>query len=289
VYDNKQQALSTNGKFNTFTWSSSDANLHPLNIAGNLYGAGSGFIDDVSGSLSDPASFFVDSSICADSRLISACMRMTYTGALQNSSGQMGFIENLPLHSILEGGVGGVPCNVNELFQHAPHTCRLGIDTAEVIFAPDSRTAEIFTQESDGAMENTEPANPTTITQEADTLNPRVFGFVWRGLDMPIGEDAKLSFELIKNSEWRPEASSGLPEVTIKHMGPSKIQPALTGLDSKFPGWTRKVSMAAGSVASQISKAAFAGVTNYARDLALGALKGINPLLGAGVQGLLRG
>jgi hypothetical protein len=199
-------------------------------------------------------------------------MRATYTGSLQNSSGQLGFIENLPLKSVIQGGTAGTnPVNVAQLFNHATHTMRLGVDTTELVYQPAERNSEIFTNVDDGALEiGTLLVSESTMTQEASTLAPKVFGFVWQGLELNPGDLTKLSFELIKNSEWRPTASSGLPETPIVHLGPSKVGPSMTSLEMKAPGWTRRVMDSAGSMGGAIARAAFTGVSKFAGRALMG-------------------
>jgi hypothetical protein len=206
-----------------------------------------------------------------DTRMIAACLQVVYTGQLQNSSGQIGFIENFPLSAVLTGGGGGAQASVNDLFQYASHTTRLGIDKLEVVYSAEDRNAKIFTDEKTGALSaGVIGASSTELTQEAKTIAPKCFGFVWRGIDPGAGTN--LSFEFVKSIEWRPNTGQGVEEFPVCHYGESRLPVVQAALDKSRPGWTRRVMDAVGSKAAKIAQIAFSGITSDMGRAAISAI-----------------
>jgi hypothetical protein len=187
---------------------------------------------------------------------------MTYLGQLQNSSGQFGFIENLPTSQLLFGSTISGPVSVDQLFNHCTQTSRFGVDTIELVYSAADRNSDIFTDPDDGALTSgSVGVFETKVSPKADTLGPKCFGFCWRGVDP--SQISSINFEFIKNIEWRPEASSGLPEVPLKHLGPSRLPVAQALMDRVNPDWTRKIVTSVKSRMGEIAQNAFGGIADF--------------------------
>lgn len=217
--------------------------------------------------MADPASELIGKSnaLVADARTISACMKLTYTGRLDRASGEVAFINNIPLREVL-GPVDAnsfQPLSVDELFRLAPNRQRLGIDTLECVYRPEAELSGLFHSSQDYALEYPPAETKTDVTvigESARVREPRVFGFAWRGLDAGSSD---LSFEFTKNIEWRPSATSGfVATVQRSSAGPGGqgyIASALTYLDKHMPGWQERTVDSAKTLVSKVAQAAFAG------------------------------
>lgn len=251
---------------NMFMFISDDPTLSPPNTAANPYGAFSplsvGQVD-VGHVLDDPAANLLRSDIVADARVISACMQMTYYGKLQDSAGEVGFISNLPVSEIMEGGTGGIPASVNNLMAYCANKHRLGIDTLENVYRPNELSSNHFRTNVDTLLDVADQtAGPSVVSQSATTLSPRVFGFVWRNVEPSAG----LTFDFVKSIEWRAVASSGLTQTPIQTTGASLVPHVNAAIDrhTKRDGhslWER-IKGGMSTATSEISKIAFSGSSN---------------------------
>lgn len=262
---------------NCFGWSSTTGAIVPTNTVAAPYGTGAQWAVNGGGfAINDPAGSLAAGDMVLDARTLSACMKMTYFGAMNDSSGLVGFIDNLPLEALLSGGTAGVAMSVDDVLRASTDVRRLGVDTLECVYRPSEENSGVFKSELDGAMLiGTPTVTVTTITQESLIRAPIVFGFAWTGL---TGGNASLSFDLVKNVEWRPEPLSGINSVAPKSTGPSKIQETLAILDRKSPNWSHKVVSEIGGLTSQVAKMAFTGVggraTRFIANRALGYASG---------------
>jgi len=229
-----------------------------------------GLVNGGTGSfLPDPAAQLIASTanqagLMQDMRTVSACIRMSYTGRMDRSSGQMAFVENVPLSTIL-GHTSGAslesqPISIDQLFNLSPAAQRLGVDTLEVVWRPSAENPATFVGESDHALytstdEFLAPLFPTQIGDYANSREPTVFGFAWRG-----ALESQLAFEFFKNVEWRPRFDKGftaqIPRAINDHDYTGDV---LKFLDELDPSWTRRILDASQSATSRIISAAFAG------------------------------
>lgn len=264
---NPNQTFSSGG--NIFMWSSDSSTHQPWNTDTVPYGTDDGQQLGVTAqTIPDPAANLLKSDIVSDARVLSACLQMTYFGKMQDSSGEVGFVSNLPVQELLYGGktnpaTGNVPqpFSVDDLLRYVNVKQRLGVDTLENVYRLNELSSEHFRSEHQPLVDvGTIGVISSRVNVTAQTLTPRVFGFVWRNVQPGAG----LTFDLTKSIEWRAEASSGIAQVPIRSSGPSMVPHINQAIDrhASLGGgslWHR-VASAGRTVASQISKIAFTGV-----------------------------
>jgi hypothetical protein len=196
-----------------------------------------------------------------------------------------GVIDNLPISDLLgtldSAGTTSLPANVNELMAYATIKQRLGVDTVETTYRLNKDSSDHFRDSADFLLDKVS-GDATKVSEIADAVSPRVFGFVWRN----TAAIAPLNFEFTKSVEWRPATGSGLPQIPTKSYGPSKVDRTNTIIDSNafLAGLRTRVLSSTASVAGQIAKAAFTGVTNYGASVARAALPALDSsMMGAGM------
>jgi hypothetical protein len=269
---------------NLFGFATDDPGRHPTLGAGVFqgFGIGNAFVDGlthtVSSSFPDPAWKLVsdENAIVLDARTLSACIRMAYYGAMFTSAGQVGFVENVPLSLLIghpdQDGLEHKeqPASVNDLFKLAARTQRMGTSTLEVLMRH-TPGSELFQSSSDPAIfthvltdhpnpqfvgDFAEPSSAPRLGENADNFAATVFGFVWKNVTNP----AALSFELVKNVEWRPSLDSGFQAVKpVSVAGSSYVDKAQEFLDKRVPEWRARTSEAVGTAADKIASIAFTG------------------------------
>lgn len=251
---------------NLFAWNAVSPATQPINVSPTAsYGDHfmsdfeNGSVMSTAASGSDPAYGILEDDIVQDARPISACVSITYTGTMANASGQIGFIDNFPLESLLSGGVGDNPPSVDELFRYTSKTSRLGVDTLEIVSRVND-SGHFFRDENDSPV-LVNPGgltNPATVTPLGAAQQPRFFGFCWRGLDAAASNP--LVFELTKNFEWRAAPRSGFaaaPPVTYFDSPPA--HDVQRRLDAKVPGWDSGRSPGPDDGATRIAKLGYTG------------------------------
>jgi hypothetical protein len=254
---------------NLFLWSSSDPSQQPFNDKSDndsqmAYGSqqSEDFVTATAQSsaftATDPAQPFLASDIVQDARTISSCIRMKYTGQMYHASGEVAFIEDLPIQSLLYGAAGAEAASVNQLFQQANHTARLGVQNAEIVARPDehagtfrdSFTTPINVAITDRGVSTSSMASQSNVSNDGKIRSPSVFGFAWRGIDLGSATNVNLAFDLVKNIEWRPEPVSGLTHATPVTLSPIPCtQSAVAYLDEHHPGWTTRLFSGLGAAA----------------------------------------
>lgn len=201
------------------------------------------------------ATEFVTSSTVSDFRLVSACIRATYTGALQDSQGILASIENLPVDTLLLGQATlDAAASVDNLFSLSSNVKRFGPDTHEIRYR--NTGSESFKLDSFGVMSLGEAGvSRTTLTPEAQRFAPTMFGFAWKGLDT-----SKISFDFIQNIEWRPETRSGFVSVVPRQITPSgHAKTVMAWLDKNYPDWTTVAHKTATSGLLRMASSMFSG------------------------------
>ena len=250
------------GNINSLMFHSGDPDFEAVNSANDPLGLG---VDPYSAgrgmAVQDPASSFVDSttSIAADDRHASSCMRLIYNGTISSCAGEIAFIENLPFEQVLAGSQPVTDISVNSLFQRATKTQRLGLDTQEIVFRPDVVSPPYWVNHYGGGAFF--GGNPGTLASyvspfEANT-RPRWFGFAFRGMTNDL--ISNLRFDRFKIVEWRPNKEVGIPGVIPKTTSSvDPIREAMKMLD-RIPEWSTKIIPSALSVGSRLAQLALTG------------------------------
>jgi hypothetical protein len=182
---------------------------------------------------------------------------MAYLGPMQSAAGQVAFLENVPLTDLLDS-------SVDELFRLSTTVKRIGVGTHEVKFRPSENSKFFSTYETANTTTESQRdvSSPLTLGSEGsgattveDIRGPRVFGFAWRGTE----NATNITFEFIKNVEWRPRNDSGLPSIKpVALHESSMVHHAERELDRKHgSSWSLSSLM---SPAGQIAETAFTGV-----------------------------
>jgi hypothetical protein len=251
---------------NIFTWSNTSSSARPANTATHPYGHEAVRFpltgdQPTTGHVDDPCSAFVGSQgyTAEDARLLAACIRMTYTGRMDASTGQVAFL-SLPLSAltdITDNGLASVSPSVDELFTYANKTCRLGIDPFETVYRVGEQDDKFLDSTARGLQYNNLIANPSHVGNYPDAHEAMVFGFAWRGLIQGVA--ASQVFEFTKVIEWRPRITIGFQRPPTRSIGLSRVAQAKAQLDAIDPDWTDRLITAGESLVSQIGKAAFTG------------------------------
>lgn len=290
-FSNQKNVVFPKAKGNLVVWLSDDPSQNPVNTTAEPYGNGNHNAPEPSNTaefLADPAANLLESDIVSDARPLAACLQLTYTGTLLNAAGEICFITNLPAASVLNGGTGNVPLNVNDLFAYAPHKERFSPETHEVKFRPGD-ASKFYRNEEDALFSfpvaSGAATGPTAVTEVAEGFVPKVIGFAWRGLT----PGSSLTYDVIKNIEWRAETGSGLGQMTEMHSGPSQAPVVNAYLDSHPKhNWFGRIGHAMSTgfgIANQMASLALSAAPslgNYAMGAAaeaLPALEYIAPLL----------
>jgi len=251
-----------------FGYATDDTGIRPVNDTniGSYFGQAQSFLDSfaatTAASFSDPAHFIVSAGLVQDARLLSACMRMTYTGRLDRSAGQVAFIENVPLVSLIGDEAKGPTLSVDDLFRMSDSVQRIGVDTLEVVHRPDLELASVFHDTNDAGLFKKPGDTYTHLATSGEMTQPTVFGFAWRNLstsaETPL---ANLTFDLTKNIEWRPKPLAGITVVTPKVTGPPGVLArTIETLDRIDPSWSKRILDSASSLAGKVVTMAATGV-----------------------------
>jgi len=246
-----------------FVYQTSLSNAAPANVPAGPYGAGSAQPAAINTAyhVADPAAALVASDVVADARCLSACMTMTFLGKMIDSSGEVCFLQNVPISELLSGGTGSTPATIDQLFNYSASKQRFGVETLETVYRLNLNSSDKF---RDDTLFPLVLAGGITVTDPvSETFAPRVFGFAWRG----TAPDAPISFDFIKNIEWRPEAISGFAQVPIVNSGRSFAGPALSFIDQMGPEAWSHVKGAAVRLGARMVRAAFTGNAANALEL----------------------
>lgn len=225
------------------------SSTQPLNTTANPFGSAAGTGDPEGYTIDCGASAFVTSAVVADYRTVGACMRVTYTGAMQSAAGLVGYLENIPTHSLIDD----LP-SVDDMMAYAHDVQRLGVDTFEVVWRPDQMD-DIFKVESDAPITIGSGALSVT-SSESKRFNPMWSGFVFHS----VTAMSDLSIEFYQNVEWRPNIDQGyVPRHPSTINEPGYFQRVVQYLDENYPDWTRKIISSAVGGASQVARMALTG------------------------------
>jgi hypothetical protein len=167
-------------------------------------------------------------------------MKMIYTGAMNNSSGELAILPSVPMNSLLYGASG--PASVDQLFNIAPHITRLSTEPHEVKYKHGTEVPSFIVSNNGALLTGVPGTNVTTeSTGHWAFAAQRWMGFAWRG----VTANSAIRFEMVKNIEWRPEPVSGMsitPPVRTAVIPP--YLEAERELDMMDEHWTSKLMMA---------------------------------------------
>ena len=236
-------------------FTSTAGNIGPLNTVADPAFATTTPTDTQGFSQSEGAESFVQSATVSDFRLISSCMTLKYTGSMSASKGVVGYLENVPADTLLVGNAGA-PATVDQLFNLASQTKRLGVHEHELKYRTNSHISSVFKSDQDAVYTlGTAGASVTALTSEALRFSPTFYGYVWKGV---VTSD--LLFENVQNIEWRPEVNSGYSStVPTQLQPPGYLDMVKKYLDDKYPGWTTQVIHGAAYGAGKLASAALTG------------------------------
>jgi hypothetical protein len=206
----------------------------------------------------DPAHNFVSEGIVQDARTISACIDLTYFGAMYEAEGEITFINNLPATAIVDIGSTS-SASVDELFQWSGNAQRLGVDTLTNKWRPTSE--DIFYDDEAKFVNLGNPGiSGSFVDPVAVTRGPHLFGFAFRGLS--TDQTNKLRYNLSKIVEWRAKPSSGLAQTNARSTGISTMEKVVKELDTYMPGWQHEAKTQMYNGATYLAKLAMTGATS---------------------------
>lgn len=253
------------GRESAFAWTTTDSSKRPTDTQLDPYGGGILWDADAKTAafVQDPAHPLLLTDMVQDGRCLSACLQMTYFGPMFSSGGEVSVIENLPVSAILTGGPNNDPFTVDELFNFAASSHRLGTDTEELVYRTSDVNSSVFYDYKQDLVTNN---GITELTPQASTRGPRLFGFVWRNIPTLGGafeqkfDHASLTFVMLKNVEWRPQPQVGITQVPVSTSARSHVPLIQSKLDRSHPGWTHRFLSSVGSAVSNVARAALTGV-----------------------------
>jgi len=256
------------GTFNCVVAVTATATANPLNTSANPFGSSAPNGDNISVG----AGPFCQTDTVADARCIGACIKASYTGRMDASSGIVCVVDNIPAEAVL-GPDGVTPVSVQELFNLSTTVRRFGTDPIEVKYRPHD-SSSIFRSNSEGVFEYAS-GQVTTLTAEAERAGSRLMGFAFKG----VTDMDEIMLEFHQNIEWRPNVDSGFVTINSKQLNPlGHAQKILRYLDKNHPHWWSSLEKAASSVVSDISKMAFTGIVPIGTEASWSALLREAPL-----------
>lgn len=244
------------------------------------FGAGLTTSTITASTIADPCYNFINGNTARDARLVSACIRSDYLGAMSDVSGQVVMVENLMLADLVDQ----LP-SVNELFDYYGKTHRVSLDTSEVVYRPEVTGLERFLDPEDHALVIGATGAASAVGNDAHHFQPTVFGFAWRGL--PAADLSKITVEFIKNIEWRPETGQGLRGNVPNSItgGVNMQKAALVALDQTHPGWNTPTYEKIASGVTTMAKAVWSGI---APSIAANGAKYVGRIAGNVAMGAAR-
>lgn len=242
---------------NCFLWQSSDPQIRPLNSTAvydplllqnpPIYGLArsTGAQWTSAQYIPDPASGFAAGTVCEDARLLSSCIRMTYTGRQSDAAGIICPIRNLSLTDLIQrndstGDFSGKGLSVSDLFKLSAVQERLGTTVHEIRSRDsDNELDEWQTIYDPAVYPGSYLATQNSITTMDPAIQPRepaCYGFAWR--DVEAAQFTKMYIELYKNFEWRPKSTAGISLPVEERISTvSNVPKAMQYLDRIKHGW----------------------------------------------------
>jgi hypothetical protein len=246
--------VNTAETINCFIYVTADSSVKLANTVADPLGTGT-----TSGNtLAVGASTFVGTATVSDFRLISACIRATYTGALQDSSGLLAHVQNLPVDTVLLGQASIDQCaSVDDIFALSSEVERFGVETHETRYRPNGAALEVFKQDASAVYDlGVAGTSRTTMTNESKRFAPVFFGFAWKGI-----RASDIALDFVQNIEWRPETRAGFVSVVPRQMNPVGYKGQVTAwLDQHYPGWATAAASHARNAALRLATSVFTGI-----------------------------
>lgn len=212
----------------------------------------------------DPAHAFVSGAVCDSARHLGSCLKMSYTGKMSDASGQISYLQNIPLDNLLRED--GTAATVNQLFILSQDSRRMGVDTHSIVYQPLDPGMERFRTQNDGCIIQGDVN--TSVSEHADdakVYTPTGFGFAFRGI--PAADLPNYVLEFHKNIEWKPATGQGMPIVPpAASASTSFIKSTVDKLNQIDPTWWDQASNAANYLANRVSRLALTGVANAAKQ-----------------------
>lgn len=238
--------------FNAFFFSTSAVGTAPVNSVPTPFGTGgnSGDTQGISGARG--AAAFNSGPVVADMRCVGACIRLSYHGRMDAASGQIAYLVNLPIETLVDAS--GAIASVEELFTLSSTVERLGLETQEIRWRP-TPASHYFKTERDGVA-TVVSSGITGLTSEALRFGPKLIGFAWKN----VPTTADLTIQYIQNIEWRPNVAQGFvaqPPKQIRNEG--YIERLLRYLDSTRPGWQSAAMKGTANLAFNVARMAYTG------------------------------
>lgn len=234
------------GSFNCLFVASTNSSDHPSNNGANPLGSS---LTDLK--LEVGAGPFCQSATVSDARCVGACLRATYTGRMDASSGIIAVIDNIPAEAVLNGST---TVSVDELIALSSVVERANLATLEVKYKP-SDYSHVFRTNSEGLFDFT-TGIVTTISDEAERSGAHLMGFAFKG----VTSMADFIFEFHQNIEWRPNVDSGfISKVPRQLKSAGHSSEVIKYLDNHHPNWWTNVKGMASSTATSLAQAAFTG------------------------------
>lgn len=234
-----------------FIFGHNTSSTEPPNTTAEPYGTGGNTALAINVGSSD----FVSSAVCSDFRLLSACIKLNYTGSISTCAGLVTRVSGLSVDTLLHGSATDAPISVDDIFALTDGAERLSLDTMELRHRPDTDLADSFKSDDDALIyKGVAASEPSILTNESKRFHPTVFGFAWKGVPT-----ASLSATFIQNIEWRPDGQSGIsiPRPVQLH-DEGYVSKLLKYADDYFPGWQNAATGAAKSFAAKAISNAFA-------------------------------
>jgi len=244
---------------NAFVYSDNAASDSPTNSIAAPLGT-TNYYDNSGEFIQVGAGGFIDSASCSQFRVISACMRITYSGPALSAAGNLAYLEDLPAEVLIEGDSTN-PISVSEAFILASKTERFGIETREIVSRPSERSRIWKTDREAPFNVGVAASSATSVSVEGLRMGSTLSGFAWTGID-PL--TSPLFIEFIQVIEWKPKATLGFVQPVPKQITPPGFYESVLGyLDAKHPGWTSTLGQVASNMGHRIANAAATGIGQY--------------------------
>lgn len=259
---------------NGFVWETTSSSNQPLNTASVPFGSGAATTTQT---IQDVSSQWVTSGSVSAARTVAACLRFFTTAAVSTVTGQLALCTGITPDQLLNGGTGGGPMSVSDLFNAGQTIERMPLDVLELRHAP-STNSSIYRDEGSATVTdggncfNVQPplSTPTTVGTTASGSAGIVIA--WSSLNNTLSSD--MLFEFVKIIEWLPAPVAGVANIQDVQRPKSTWENICDSLSDFAPGWQHGVWKFANGVLQEYGPSVAAGVI------------GMNA--GAGLMGAMR-
>lgn len=241
---------------NLFTWVGQNSSESISNSIDHPFGSGERFDATAltAHTEDDPAWQFTSEGLVQDARNISACIDMTYFGKMYEAEGEVTYVSNLPVSTVIDASNGYI--SVDRIFQHSNNTHRLGVETYENIWRP-SDDDTFYNTTSNCIDVGVKTVGKSSIPDSTKAKGPTFFGFAFRGLTS--SQQNNLRYNLTKIIEWRAQPSSGIAQTSVKATSTSRMPGVKVGLDTYWPDWNEHLASATNTGLNMLANAVLGG------------------------------